>query len=55
MKQLFETSYVGKVNNNGDGRQLFRGECIAYLDQLVRLSAIQPLMRRPMYRLRLAI
>ncbi|BFH15842.1 phage tail sheath family protein [Paenibacillus melissococcoides] len=42
MKQLFETSYVGKVNNNGDGRQLFRGECIAYLDQLVRLSAIQP-------------
>ncbi|MCE5171370.1 phage tail sheath family protein [Paenibacillus profundus] len=42
LKRIFETTYVGKTNNNEEGRQLFRAECIAYLDQLQRLNAIQP-------------
>ncbi|MCY9733516.1 phage tail sheath family protein [Paenibacillus alvei] len=42
MKRIFETAYVGKTNNNEEGRQLFRAACIAYLDQLERLNAIQP-------------
>lgn len=40
-KTIFETYYIGKVNNNADGRNIFRNECINYLTQLQNGNAIQ--------------
>lgn len=41
LKRIFERSYIGKVNNNADGRSLFRAECTTYLNTLQNISAIQ--------------
>lgn len=38
---LFEVSYIGKVNNNEDGRMVFKADIIAYLNTLQNLGAIQ--------------
>lgn len=38
---IFESNYVGKVNNNDDGRSLLRATLIEYFNELQRLSAIQ--------------
>lgn len=38
---IFESNYVGKVNNNADGRSLLRASLIEYFGELQRLSAIQ--------------
>lgn len=38
---IFESNYVGKVNNNADGRSLLRAALIEYFDALQSLSAIQ--------------
>lgn len=38
---IFESNYVGKVNNNADGRSLLRATLIEYFNELQRLSAIQ--------------
>lgn len=38
---IFEANYVGKVNNNDDGRSLLRSSLIEYFNELQRLSAIQ--------------
>lgn len=38
---LFENSYIGKVDNNGSGRTLFKGDIIGYLTTLQNLGAIQ--------------
>ncbi|WP_159886193.1 phage tail sheath family protein [Paenibacillus puerhi] len=40
-KRIFESYYIGKVDNHADGRNLFRKECIAYLDTLQSIGAIQ--------------
>ncbi|MGO4545798.1 phage tail sheath family protein [Paenibacillus sp. 2TAB23] len=40
-KQIFEGFYIGKVDNNADGRSLFRNECTKYLNSLQELGAIQ--------------
>ena len=32
MKRIFESYYIGKVNNNEDGRSLFRSQCVTYLE-----------------------
>ncbi|MCW2277733.1 phage tail sheath family protein [Heliophilum fasciatum] len=40
-KRIFETYYIGKVNNNDDGRNLFRKECINHLETLQGIGAIQ--------------
>ncbi|WP_138755121.1 phage tail sheath family protein [Paenibacillus sinopodophylli] len=40
-KRIFESFYIGKVNNNADGRSLFRNECTKYLNGLQALGAIQ--------------
>ncbi|MNI85312.1 Phage tail sheath protein [compost metagenome] len=40
-KRIFETFYIGKVDNNADGRSLFWNECAKYLDTLVSINAIQ--------------
>lgn len=38
---LFKRSYIGKVDNNDDGRNIFKGDVIAYLNTLQGISAIQ--------------
>ncbi|WP_438497168.1 phage tail sheath family protein [Paenibacillus sp. IHBB 3054] len=40
-KRIFESSYIGKVNNNVDGRALFRKELVVYADNLQSIGAIQ--------------
>lgn len=39
--EIFESNYVGKINNNKDGRSLLRSSLIDYFNELQRLSAIQ--------------
>jgi hypothetical protein len=38
---IFERSYIGKVNNNDDGRNIFKSDIINYLNSLQNISAIQ--------------
>lgn len=40
-KRKFETFYIGKVDNNEDGRGLFRSECVNDLEMYQNLNAIQ--------------
>lgn len=37
----FEVNYIGKVNNNEDGRNLYKASVIGYLNTLQEISAIQ--------------
>ncbi len=39
--EIFESNYVGKVDNDADGRAMLRATLIEYFDELQRLSAIQ--------------
>lgn len=39
--KIFESNYIGKVNNNTDGRSLLRATLIEYFNELQRLGAIQ--------------
>ena len=39
--EIFESNYVGKVNNNDDGRSLLRATLIEYFNELQRLNTIQ--------------
>jgi hypothetical protein len=39
--EIFESNYVGKINNNADGRSLLRATLIEYFNELQRLNAIQ--------------
>jgi hypothetical protein len=38
---LFEKSYIGKIDNNDDGRNIFKSDVISYLNTLQNISAIQ--------------
>lgn len=38
---VFERSYIGKVNNNDDGRNIFKAAIISYLNTLQNISAIR--------------
>lgn len=40
-KDIFEREFVGKVQNNVDGRALFSARCADYLDTLAALGAIE--------------
>lgn len=40
-KRIYEAYYIGKVDNNDDGRNLFKGECIKHLETLQGINAIQ--------------
>lgn len=40
-KRIFEQFYIGKVDNNNDGRSLLKNELIDYLVSLQELNAIQ--------------
>ena len=39
--EIFESNYIGKTNNNADGRSLLRATLIEYFSELQRLNAIQ--------------
>lgn len=41
LKRIFEQFYIGKVNNDADGRNLFKNEIINYLNSLQNIGAIQ--------------
>lgn len=41
LKRIFEQFYIGKVDNNADGRALFRKEIVNYIDTLVEIGAVQ--------------
>lgn len=41
ISEIFESNYVGKTNNNADGRSLLRATLIEYFNELQRLQAIQ--------------
>lgn len=38
---IFESNYIGKINNNTDGRSLLRASLIEYFNELQRLNAIK--------------
>lgn len=40
-KRIFDTFYIGKVDNNDDGRNLLRNECNTYMNTLQGINAIQ--------------
>ncbi len=40
-KRIYETYYIGKVDNNDDGRNLFRKECVKLADAYQGINAIQ--------------
>lgn len=39
--EIFESNYVGKTNNNADGRSLLRATLIEYFNELQRMGAVQ--------------
>ncbi|MDF2611347.1 MAG: hypothetical protein K0R92_2821 [Lachnospiraceae bacterium] len=39
--EIFESNYIGKINNNVDGRSLLRATLVEYFNELQRLNAIQ--------------
>lgn len=41
LKRIFESFYLGKVDNNADGRNLLKSEAIAYMNTLQDINAIQ--------------
>ena len=41
VKGHFETTYLGKVDNNDDGRNLFKADIIRYMTQLQNMGAVQ--------------
>lgn len=41
IKRIYETNYIGKVDNNADGRNLFRAEIVAYLQSLQGMGGVQ--------------
>lgn len=38
---IFESNYIGKINNNAEGRSLLRATLVEYFNALQRLNAIQ--------------
>ncbi|MFH5185725.1 phage tail sheath family protein [Paenibacillus sp. TAB 01] len=41
LKNIFESFYVGKIDNNPDGRNLLKNQYIKYLDTLQSIGALQ--------------
>jgi hypothetical protein len=39
--KIFEANYIGKINNNADGRSLLKSALVGYFVELQRLGAIQ--------------
>ena len=40
IKELFNTYFLGKVNNDDDGRNIFKAQILSYLESLQSMSAI---------------
>lgn len=40
-KRTFDLYYIGKVNNNADGRELFKNECVKAVESYQAISAVQ--------------
>lgn len=41
VREIYESNYIGKVNNNEDGRSMLRATLIEYFKELQSMSAIQ--------------
>lgn len=41
LQRIFASSYLGKIGNNSDGRNLLKGEVLSYLGSLQGIGAIQ--------------
>lgn len=41
IKQIFEDYYIGKCDNNADGRNMFRAEIVHYMETLQGINAVQ--------------
>jgi len=41
VQEIFEAQYIGKINNNIDGRQLLRASIIQYCNELQNIGALQ--------------
>ncbi|MEG0297622.1 MAG: phage tail sheath family protein [Clostridium sp.] len=41
IKHMFEKNYIGKVDNNADGWNIFKADIISYLNQLRKMNAIK--------------
>ena len=41
IREIWESSYMGKVNNDAEGRSIFRGDAVGYLSALSDMSAIR--------------
>jgi co-chaperonin GroES (HSP10) len=41
VQDIWEQSYMGKVDNTDDGRAIFKGDIIAYSQELYRIGALQ--------------
>jgi hypothetical protein len=41
LKKVYEASYIGKVDNNADGRNLFKKEGVSYMELLQSINAIE--------------
>lgn len=39
--EIYESNFVGKINNNEDGRALLKGKLVEYMKELEKLNAIQ--------------
>lgn len=46
VQQMFRTYFLGKVNNDTDGRNLFKAQILAYLEELQAMSAITNLDKK---------
>ena len=41
LNRIFKEYYLGKVDNNDEGRNLFKAECIKYMETLQNINALQ--------------
>lgn len=41
VREVWENTYMGKVDNNETGRGLFKSDIVVYMNELVRIGAIQ--------------
>jgi hypothetical protein len=41
IKSLWESSYIGKIDNNDYGRKLFNADCISVMKKMESMQALQ--------------
>lgn len=41
IKEIYDSNYIGKMSNNGDGRNLFKKDVIKYLETLQGINAVE--------------